>query len=101
MAKQKYKIGELVWIKEKLPHYKSHFTSGRYALVCYSYDQMYGGGKEQRNTYSLMIMKEGSKKKADFQCSWYDDDNLEKVKGGRKDKHLIRFNKLFSKGKVY
>lgn len=83
--KQKFNQGDLVFIKEDLGPYMSHFESGCRAIVQYSYNDRYGNGdpsKEYENesdiVYSLWLEGMGS-------CAWYHQNQLTLIEAGRED----------------
>lgn len=83
--KQKFHQGDLVFIKEDLGPYMSHFESGCRAIVQYSYNDRYGDkdkSKEFKNesdiSYSLWLEGRGS-------VAWYHQDQLILIEAGRGD----------------
>ena len=81
--KQKFHQGDLVFIKEDLGPYMSHFESGCRAIVQYSYNDRYGDkdkSKEFKNesdvSYSLWLEGRGS-------VALYQQDQLILIEAGR------------------
>jgi hypothetical protein len=72
MLKQKFRRGNLVYIKDGACQF--NFKQGCHAIILGSYDDFYGGGDMFQ--YSVMFPDTGSP------CSWYEDNQLELIEEG-------------------
>jgi len=73
--KQKFKRGTMVRVSDRLPQMMSHFHSGFFGIVEYSYKQEYGYGSNK--DYSLIVLN--SKGEAISSICWYPEDCLTAV----------------------
>lgn len=71
---QKFLPKTFVKIIDKLPECMSHFTSGVYAQVEYTYSHAYGGGDVK--SYSLLVRKTN---KTWSSSAWYKENQLTQV----------------------
>lgn len=79
---QKFKRGERVYITNKMPIYMRHFHHGCDAIVCYTYKQKYGGGKEEEKEYCLLILNPDGTVYGG--SSWYEENQLSIVDSNTK-----------------
>lgn len=98
---QKFHIGEIVKIARPNSWFsKLSFEESKERLyqIEYSYFQKYGGGmRHHYNSYSLKHLFE------DNSSSWYDENELELVKGIdeiNEEKDLLEYNRLKAKYEV-
>lgn len=73
--RQKFFRGQIVWIQKEMPKSMSHFESGKYAVIQYSYNDQYGGGDV--DSFSVMFLDDGNS------VSWYKTDQLTLVHDDR------------------
>jgi hypothetical protein len=71
---QKFFKGDLVYIAGDLGPMMDHFPKGVDAVVLYSYNEHYDGGRG-KNQYALFVL--GNKNSNDYgESSWYYEDQL-------------------------
>lgn len=73
--KQKYQIGDIVYISKEMPNCMRYFKKDFTGVVEYSYGQMYRGDKESYKSYSIYYTENGK----DNSTSWYPEELLTKV----------------------
>ena len=92
---QKFHIGEIVRISNPLNWYSQRYSKEQFFEVQYSYSQKYGGSDERsKKQYSLKHLFE------DNSSAWYDEDELELVKGIdeiREENDLSEYKRLKAK----
>lgn len=75
-ANQKFRRGDLVRIADDLGPHMVHFRKSCEVIVLGSFDDLYGGGREDCHTYSVFFKDQGS-------CSWYEEGQLTLVAEGQ------------------
>lgn len=70
IIKQKYKIGDKVYIQKELPPSMSHFDCDQEAIIIGSYEDQYGHEYVTEPTYGVLRLKSG------YYTAWYPEKVL-------------------------
>jgi hypothetical protein len=78
-VEQRFNKGDWVRIAKDLGPSMRHFQADREAIVIASYHEQFGGGEDQKQSYTLHLKGRG-------RVSWYDEHQLTLIETGRHDK---------------